>query len=376
MASILTFGMICEKTKKKILIQQDMNLKYLLLTALFTVTISGFAQLFAGIEIGGKGIKMSVLKVNNLKRGNYDVKEFWTENTGIAKGIADTGNLTDDDIENTVSVVSVNFLKMKQTFLVPEDNIYIVGSSGVGMAKNTQVLIDKIKKALNKDLEFIDAKTEAKMLLRGCVPPSEYLTSMVLDIGGGNTKGGYVDSRNNDNFVFFPVSMNYGTVTLTEAVLKKTTKSFSLGEYKEISFAFLPTLREQIKNMYASSPLTLEKEKVYMSGGAVWAFYTLTNGTATKNFSEFTLEDVINYDAMLKNNFKAFETLAKNNKEAEAVLKTYSQKYLISGSNILQACLEALPNLTEKKLYFAKEGKVAWLVSYVTDKSTRIKKIY
>ena len=198
---------------------------------------------------------------------------------------------------------------------------------------------------------------------------------MVLDIGGGNTKGGYVDVRNGNVFVFFPVSLNYGTVTLTETVLKKT-KDLTLGEYNEKSFGFLPVLRKQIDLMYATSPLVLEKEKVFMSGGAVWAFYTLVNGAAKKNFNEFKLENVIYYDALLKNNFKIFEEMAKTDTEVEAVLKTYSQKHLISGSNILQACLEALPNINDKKLYFAREGKVAWLVSYITDKSKRVKQVY
>lgn len=353
-----------------------MNIKYTLLILILSISLSGFAQLYAGIEIGGKGIKMSILRVNNLKKGNYEVVNFWTENTGIAKGISDNGLLAIEDIENAVVVVSLNLLKIKQEYKVKDENIYIVGSSGVGLAKNTQILVDKVKTETNKDLEFIDASTEGRMLLRGCVPPDDYADAFVLDIGGSNTKGGYVDIRNNNNFVFFPVSMNYGSVTLTEAILKKTSKVFNFGEYKEVSFTFLPILREQIKTMYNSSPKTFEKQKIYMSGGAVWAFYTLTNGMATKSFSEFTLEDVINYDAILKNNFKSFELLAKTDKEAEAVLKTYSQKHLMSGSSILQASLEAIPNLTEKKLYFAKEGKLAWLVSYVTEKSTRIKKVY
>jgi hypothetical protein len=33
-----------------------------------------------GIEIGSKGIKMSVLEVDNIKKGDYTVKSFWTEN--------------------------------------------------------------------------------------------------------------------------------------------------------------------------------------------------------------------------------------------------------------------------------------------------------
>ena len=50
-------------------------------------------------------------------------------------------------------------------------------------------------------------------------------------------------------------------------------------------------------------------------------------------------------------------------KEVETVLKTYSQKYLISGSNRLLFTLEALPNINNKKLFVAKEGQIAWLVT-------------
>lgn len=347
-------------------------------TFLFTFVMFGFhsnAQLFAGIEIGSKGIKMSVLDVVNVKKGSYVIKSFWTENIGIAKGIAINGSLAKGDIDNAGAVVLSNYIKIKNEFKVLDENIFIVGSSGVAMAENTKDLIDKIKILTNKDLEFIDAQTEARMLLKGCVPPVDYVNSMVLDIGGGNTKGGYVDVRNRNVFVFFPVSLDYGSITLTETILKKT-RDTTLGEYNEKSFGFLPVLRKQIDAMYATSPVVLEKEKVFMSGGAVWAFYTLINGAAKENHSEFKLEDVIYYDAILKNNFKRFEDMAKTDKEAEAVLKTYSQKHLISGSNILLACLEALPNINDKKLYFAKEGKVAWLVSYITDKTKSIKQVY
>lgn len=337
-----------------------------------------FAQdsgMFAGIEIGSKGIKMSVLEVTNIKKGSFNVKSYWSENVGIAKGIAIDGNLAQEDIEKASTVVYSNYIKIKNELGVPDENIFIVGSSGVAMAKNTKDLIDKIKLSTNKDVDFIDAQTEGRMLLRGCVPPVDYKDSMVLDIGGGNTKGGYIDVRNNDTFVFFPLSVNYGTITLTEAVIKKTKKD-DIAEYNEKIFGFLPTLREQIRAMYGSSPVALEKEKVFMSGGAVWAFYTLYNGAAKETFNEFKLEDVLYYDAVLKNNFKKFEDLAKTDKDAERVLKTYSQKYLISASNILLVCLEAIPDINNKKLYFAKEGQIAWLVSYVADRSKKVKKIY
>ncbi len=357
---------------------KSLKLHFTLLLLLITQSLL-FSQenenIFAGIEIGSKGIKMSVIDVYNIKKGGFTIKSYWTENVAIAKGISIDGNLAAEDIDRAANVVVTNYKKIKNEIGVLDANIFIVGSSGVAMAKNTQALIDKVKTTTGKEMEFIDAQMEGKMLLKGCIPPVDYKDSMVLDIGGGNTKGGYVDVYNSENFVFFPLSLNYGTITLTEAVLKKT-RNDEINEFNIKSFGFLPTLREQVNAMYGSKPTALEKEKVYMSGGAVWAFYTLYNGVAKETFNEFKLEDVINYDAILKNNFKRFEELAKTDKEIEKVLKTYSQKYLISGSNILLVCLEAIPEVNNKKLYFAKEGQIAWLVSYVADRSKKVKKIY
>lgn len=354
------------------------NLKlYFTLFLLFFITPILFSQenVFAGIEIGSKGIKMSVVDVYNIKKGNINVKSFWTENVAIAKGISIDGNMTEENMNKAVGIINANYNKIKNNMKVLDENIFIVGSSGVAMAQNTQILIDKVKAATGKDLEFIEAQMEAKMLLKGCIPPVDYKNSIILDIGGGNTKGGYVDVVNNDAFVFFPLSLNYGSVTLTESVIKRTT-SDGIDEFNSRSFSHLPILREQVNAMYKSQPQALSKEKVYMSGGAVWAFYTLYKGVTKEAFNQFKLEDVINYDAILKNNFKKFEDLAKADPEIEKVLKTYSQKYLISGSNILLVCLEAIPEVTNKKLYFAKEGQIAWLVSYIADRSKKVKKIY
>ena len=336
--------------------------------------VSAQNGLYGGIEIGSKGIKMTVLEVDNIKRGNYTKIDSWSENIGIAKGISIDGKLASDDIDNAAKVVLNNLNRLRKEFKIEDENIFVVGSSGVAMADNTGDLVLAIKNATDKDLVFIDAQTEGKMLLKGCIPPKQYSTSMVLDIGGGNTKGGYVDVENNGEFVFFPLSLNYGTITLTEAVMKKARKK-SVEEFTELSFGFLPTLRSQVNAMYESKPAALEKENLYMSGGAIWAFYTLFNGESKEVFSGFKLEDILYYDAILKNNFAKFEEEAKTDTEKARVLKTYSQKYLISASNLLLVCLESIPKINDKKLFFAKEGQIAWLVSYVVDRAKNVKKI-
>lgn len=346
--------------------------------ALF-ISFVAFSQknLYAGIEIGSKGIKMSVIDVNNIKKGDYFIVDYWTENVGLAKSISITGNLAEEDINNAGSVVFENLSKIKSKYNVVDENIYIVASSGVALANNTQALADKIMTLTNKELDFISAESEGKMLLKGVIPPTDYQDAIVLDIGGGNTKGGYLDALNNNKFEFFPLKLDYGTITLTEAINKTiliSSQINDMGVYKEKSFAFAPLLRDKIKEMFETKPQSVQKKKIYLSGGAIWAFTTLYyNNNSDDHFVLVKMEDIINYDAVLKNNFVTYESLVKTSAEADKVINTYSQKHLISANNILIACLESIPNLKSKKIYFAKEGQIAWLVSYVVDRSKKIK---
>ena len=114
-----------------------MKEKFYFVAALLIFSYSSYSQLYGGIEIGSKGVKMTVLEVENLKKNNYDVKEFWTENVGIATGISIDGTLFKEDIERAVAVVLLNYNKMLTEYKIEDKNIFIVASSGVGLATNT-----------------------------------------------------------------------------------------------------------------------------------------------------------------------------------------------------------------------------------------------
>ena len=68
--------------------------------------------LYSGIEIGSKGIKVTVLNVENAKKNLFTLKEFWTDNIGIAKGISIDGNLAMDDIQAACKIVLEDYKKL------------------------------------------------------------------------------------------------------------------------------------------------------------------------------------------------------------------------------------------------------------------------
>lgn len=66
-----------------------------------------------------------------------------------------------EDIERAVAVVLLNYNKMLTEYKIEDKNIFIVASSGVGLATNTAELTDKIKAVTKKNVEVISSSLEA-----------------------------------------------------------------------------------------------------------------------------------------------------------------------------------------------------------------------
>ena len=347
------------------------------LAVLFLIlSINCNAQTYGGIEIGSKGVKISVIEVKNIKKSVYDIKQFWTENVGIAKGISIDGNLIAADIDNAGQAVLRNYQKLLSEYKIEDSKIFIVASSGVGLAKNTAVLVNKIKELTNKNMEVISSQLESKLSFKGCIPPKYYDQALLIDIGGGNTKGGYVDVVNDENTVFFPLNLDLGTITLTEKIKKKINTE-KIADFTNETILYSGSLKTEVFDMLNKRAKTFDKKNIYTSGGAIWAFYTLsTEAEAPENFNSYTIDDVLKYDQILKYNFEKFQTLAKTDKEIDRVLTTYSQKHLISANSILISCLQNLDIKENKKIFFVKNGQVAWLLSYIADSAKGSKVIY
>ncbi|PWB27147.1 exopolyphosphatase [Flavobacterium sp. HTF] len=355
--------------------------KYHILVLIFLnlfFSTNSFSQknLFAGIEIGRRAIKVSVIEVNNIRKADYKIISFTTDRLNFAEHIAAKGEVPQEDM-NKISVTVVEQLKkIREEYKIREENIFIVAAPVFASASNIDVLSKKITTLTNKSFDVMNVDEEAKTLVKGAMPPVDYPNALLLDIGAQTTKGGYIDELEDNKLEFIPLELDFGTMTLTDAVKKTVAnpnQANDLSTYQEKSFDFNPILRKKIKEMLDTNPLLLKKDKIYLSGGAVWAFATLYyNENVKEHYVTLNMEDVINYDAILKNNFSKFNTLAQTNKEAARVLSTYDQKYLISANNILVCLLEGIPNLESKKVYFVKEGQVTWLISYIADRSKKV----
>lgn len=349
---------------------------FILFNLFFSSTSFAQKNLYAGIEIGRRAIKVSVLDVNNIRKADYDILYFATDRFSFADHITANGELSQEDIDKATMTVTDQLKKIKTEFKLLEENIFIVAAPVFESARNIDVLKNRITLATKKNLDVMNVNDEPKTLVKGAIPPVDYANAFLLDIGAQTTKGGYIDELEDDKLAFIPLELDFGTMTLTDAVQKTVAnqnQANDMSVYQEKSFDFNSVLRKKIKDLLVKNPLLLKKDKIYLSGGAVWAFATLYyNENIKEHYVSLNMEDVLNYDAILKNNFTKFTTIAKTNKEAARVLSTYDQKYLISANNILVSCLESIPNLETKKIYFVKDGQTIWLISHIADRSKKV----
>ncbi|WP_337966335.1 exopolyphosphatase [uncultured Flavobacterium sp.] len=349
---------------------------FILLILFYSINSFSQKNLYAGIEIGRRAIKISVLDVNNIKNTEYKILYFANEKLSLADHISANGKLTQDDINKTSTIVFDQLSKIRKDFNLLEENIFIAAAPVFASASNIDVLRNKITILTNKSFDIINIDEESKILFKGGIPQVDYSNALLLNIGAQNTKGGYLHKLAENKSEFISLKFDLGTVTLTDAVRKKVmyqNQVYDMSTFQEKSFDYKTILCKKVKEMLDENPILLKKEKIYLSGGAVWAFATLYYDQNIKDhYVSLSMEDIFNYDAILKNNFNKFNTLSKTNKEAARVLSTYDQKNLISANNILLAFVESIPNLDKKKIYFVKEGQIVWLISYIIDHTKKV----
>ena len=64
------------------------------------------------------------------------------------------------------------------------------------------------------------------MIAKGAIPQSKYENSLIIDIGSGNTKGGYVEiDTKTYTYDFHSFVMNLGSMSLAQKIQKKAGES-------------------------------------------------------------------------------------------------------------------------------------------------------
>lgn len=340
-------------------------------------------KLHGGIEIGSRGVKGTAINFSR-KGSGYDVKIIYTEviNTSIMK--VKDNKFTPEAMQETADAVNKMFTRMQQEYQVPVEQIYIVGSSGL-RADNKPDLVSAVNKATGKPMSFLTVDLEVQLSIAGTIPrrreeetkpQDEREASMLLDIGSGNTKGGYQLPGSGPTDEFVTMGIPFGTVSFTNEASKLRKAETDLNSFAlDALLISQTTLNEQLRKEIEKKPGLLARNRIYFSGGIVWAMATLMHPENRKAFVPLTTDDITLFHYRARNDVNALlnpdlayiaDELKRNEikKEIESVKATFSPKNIVAGAEILNA-VSAEFKLQGKTIWFARYGHLSWILSYV-----------
>jgi hypothetical protein len=279
-------------------------------------------------------------------------------------------------------------------YSIPANNVFTAISSGVNIQaeKENKVnwvdqLISAFKFNFNepeRKVSVINVREEGRLSHLGIVPDSRRYNTFLIDIGSGNTKGGYFPNGNTNDFKLFQLS--WGTKSVNNAVEKRIEGDNSLGNFDK-NLSRVLTAAENSEIIYAinESGSYLQSDNVAFSGGISWALANLMYPELIDNsVVPVTYKEVINFYEKILNNYTALsdnsilKTLLENNSDSEAigrevkrVNQVFDQRDLLSGTGLLLKIMRQFESVYERKnFYFVKNGAVGWITAYVNQKSS------
>ncbi|MDX2040081.1 MAG: hypothetical protein SF097_02480 [Acidobacteriota bacterium] len=344
-------------------------------------------DLHGGIEIGSKGVKAIALRIFG-EGDDYSVKVLYAEIVNTTPVQTKDGKFTTEAIRDTANAVQRLRQRMLQDYKVPAENMHIVVSSGL-IGDNPQDLSAEIVKRTGLTPDILDVDTEVQLTIAGAVPKryksgQNWLDnrgiSVLIDIGSGNTKGGYQQLRQiavgNAGYDFVTWGIPKGTVTFTNEVGKTAGETADYLTFTRRAQALSnDLLRAPLRNEIARKPGLLNRRKVYLSGGIVWAMATLLRPEDRRSFTPLTMDDINNFylravanpETLLEPDLSRITNAAlrqEAEREVESVRNTFTPKNLIAGAEILRAVATEM-NFANKRLQFVRFGHLAWILSYV-----------
>jgi len=342
------------------------------------------SSVYAGIEVGSKGVKMSILEIGKDAKtnGSFAILKDTSINTDFI-------SFLHPNFQATLNGLSGLYNLAIKEYRIPPKRVFTVVSSGVKMQAEKENktewitnLVDsfRLRTRENKRLvEVVDIKDEARLSHLGIVPDNQRYNTFLIDIGSGNTKGGYFPNGNTKDFKLFGV--NWGTKSMANATDKKCGDDKSLVTfYKQL--ARTATEAENTGIIYAvnESGAYPKSDNIAFSGGIAWSVATLLHPEMNERTTvPVTYDEVAAFCDKIYTDYSSFSDfyLVKNikdrnmdldaaSKEIKRVHQVFDQRSLMAGSRLLLKIMRQFESVNEKKEFFlVKNGQVGWVSAYV-----------
>jgi hypothetical protein len=342
------------------------------------------SAVYAGIEVGAKGVKMSVLEIgrNAQKSGAFNVLKDTSINSDFITFSSATFDATLNALTNLYNTAS-------KTYTIPSESIFTVISSGVKIQSEKDSKQDMVTRLADsfrlrisepkREVEVVDVTQEARLSHLGIVPESRRYTTFLIDIGSGNTKGGFFPNGDTKMLKLFQLS--WGTKSTANATEKRCEDDKSLENFnKQLVRVLTGAENSEIIYMVNESGAYPMSDYIAFSGGIAWSAATLMYPELVGNsVVPTTYDEVLKFSERILKNYaslseeaitkmitdKTLDKLAIG-KEVKRVNQVFDQRSLMAGTGLLLKIMRQFEGVYEKKQFFlVKNGQVGWISAYV-----------
>lgn len=343
------------------------------------------APVYAGIEVGSKGVKMTILQSSGAEN-EYNTLKDTSVNTDFI-------SFTDDTYKNTLSALTQLYKVAIDTYEVSPSSVFTAISSGVStMAEKENKkdwmknLSDDFKKAINepgRNVKVIDVTEEARLSHIGIIPDSRRYNTFLIDIGSGNTKGGFFPYNNTHDLRLF--ELTWGTKSVTNETNKRLDENNinSIKAYsKELYRVLAGSADKEITYAVNVSGAYNMSDNIAFSGGIAWSVATLLFPELIENaVVPVTYDEVAKFMERIENNYASLapeavvNTVTDNSvdkllveKQVKTVNKVFDQKALLAGTGLLLKIMRQFEGVYDKKQFFlVKNGQTGWISAFVNE---------
>lgn len=358
-----------------------------------SASLSYSSSLYAGIEVGSKGVKLSVVDIlmNAKNNSAFTIVKDSSINTDFISFTPASSEATLNGLLNLYGVAL-------EKYQIPSNKIYTVISSGVKVQADKEEKNDFIKKLIaafkekindeKRKVDIVNSMQEARLSHLGIVPENKRYTTFLVDIGSGNTKGGFFPNGNKKDFKLF--QLTWGTKSTSNAAEKRMEATDkTLANYdRQLQRVLSGAENSEIVYAVNSSGAFPLSDNIAFSGGIAWSLATLLHPELNDiSVVPVTFDEVKDFYEKLYKAFSAVnpEYLARDmnddpqkeaaTKEIKRVLQVFDQKALMAGTGLLLKIMRQFASVYEtKQFYLVKNGQVGWISAYVDQNTVPVKK--
>lgn len=368
-------------------------MRYFILISFIFYFTKGYAhtkvenQLFAGIEVGSRGVRCAILLVANNQKSADSYKIL--KDSAITTNII---NFNEKSKEETLNAVVTFYTFAINKYAILKSNIFIGVSSGVYVASKKEAkllyldsIFNNFKQKVNNDKpnwQVLSVDEESENIYISMIPSLAKKESLLFDFGSSNVKGGFynVNSFGDDEFV--PLNVGWGASSILKQIQKNATNSNTMANfYKMLDSLVKQAITSEIHAMFTSRAGFSEKRNVIFAGGISWAINNFLMPDQSKfDFLKLNKNDLDKLRILLKDNYNntlidptifTQNILEADKKEValtkiKSILKIYDIKALICGVEFLYAFTQEL-NLHQPNanVGVTQQGASGWLPGYI-----------